>query len=186
MHVAIRASGKGRHQIRDHILLFAGRPALLLEQVQELLEDFAAGLPHQSKDGIGQMLWRDLELAADELAHQCRDILRIFQGQVVADAAGDADVLDLGQLLHLPQQFERLHLVDHEMRADRGRQTTGALAPRGIIIAVGLPHIGTGSADIADAATEFRVSRQFFGLLQKRCLATRADGAPLMDRQGTE
>ena len=78
-----------RDEIRDEILLLAGRLTRLAKPVAELFKVVNARLLHQVEHPRVGVLGRHLQETADMMLDQFAHVLRAAAGQVHADAAGD-------------------------------------------------------------------------------------------------
>ena len=163
----------------DALILFA-----------EGLEHLAARLAHELEDLGGDVLGRDLELAADVVgAELVEELVALVEHHVVkAQAGADEDLLDPGDLPEIPQQARQLLFVHLQVGAGLGRQALPVLAGADLelLFAGGEAEVGRRPAHVVDVSLEVGELGQQPRLLQDGLRAPGLHDAPLVERQRAE
>ncbi len=159
---------------------------ILFKEVLEAREHLLAGLLHHFDHPGRDVLGRDLEVPADVIRDQLADVfvavLRVGEGQIVADAAGDEGALHARQFARLLHQLNQRRVIGAELLADGRIDARGAAADL-VPLLVGadhVPHVGGGAADVRDHASPAGDIFQALDLAQHRGFAARDHVAPLV------
>ena len=140
-----RGPGVGDHEVGLEVLGTARVD--LGEGAAELLEGMAAAaFVHEAQDALGDVLGGDLQEPGRVVLGELLDVFRAFQGQVVADAAADEDLLDAGDAAGLPHQPDEAAVAAVE-----------AAAGKTVVVGAGgrtlhAVHIGRRPAQVVDEA----------------------------------
>src|SRR5690606_37168766 len=114
--------------------------------------------------------------------------LLVAERDVVAQARGDADLLDAGNLAGLLEQRHARGVVLLELRAELGVQAAQVAAPRLDLgaLAAQLVHIGRGAADVAHGALEAGNLVETVDLLEEAGFGARLHDSALVERNRAE
>ena len=156
----------------------------------EFLVHAEVGLAHTAKNRGRTMLGRDLELTADVVAYKLLEkaLIGICKQIVEADARADKYLLYPRQRLDSFDKLDVFGVICHEVLAGRGRE---ALARRAdsvaeLLFAGGVAEVRRRSADVVDIALEIGHLGDLLCLLKHALDASRAHGAPLVERERAE
>ena len=179
-HVLIAGAGVGGDEVRDQELLLARLFAVLLEQLLELVIAADAGLHHLGqRAGLG-VLGRDLQVATHVVLHQLAHVFGRLDGQVVAQARADEDLLDARQLARAAVDVDQRAVVGVQVRTDAGEHAAGLAA---VLLDLGAGaaqavHVGGGAAQVGDGAGEaLDLVADVLDLLDDRIFGTALDDA---------
>ncbi len=180
LHVFVSAAREGAHQVGNNVLFLA----CLIRQLGELFDKSVPSLkrrfPHQTQHFFRQVFRRDFQLPAGEFARQRLHVFVRFHGQIVANAAGDADVFDAVNICGCAQEFDLFFLAGLKIAAAFRVETGLPFAYTRVANALGVPHIGGRAADIGDCAFPIRAFGCFFHFPQQRFAAARLHRPALM------
>ena len=116
-HVLVGRAGMRRDEVRNQVLLLAGRLRKAVEELLELVVRADAGLHHLRQRPFADRLGRDLEIAARVVLRELLDVLGRLDRQVVANARGDQHLLDARQLARLAIEIDQRRVVRVQVRA---------------------------------------------------------------------
>ncbi|KIG14484.1 hypothetical protein DB30_06711 [Enhygromyxa salina] len=155
-HVFVGGARVRGDEVGDQVLLLASLLAVALEQLLEALVGADPGLHHLGQRPRGDVLGGELEVAAHVMGDQLAHVLGRLDGEVVAQARSDQDLLDAGQRAGLTVEIDQIAVVGVQVVADARVHARGPPA-RGLdlgIFAAKPPHVGRGAANVGDDARE--------------------------------
>ena len=127
-HVRHLAARIGANYIWYNILLFAVLRTSGLKNIEKTLEFVKRRLPHELEDLVGAMFGGEFQMAADEIGDKPSGGFWLPQGGVMAESAGDGDVLDAWNGLKLLEHIDIGVQIQHEVGADLRREAACAMA----------------------------------------------------------
>ena len=185
-----RAARMTGHVVGHEVLVGSGLLIGLFVGLDEAVVHLDRRLAHRAQHARRDVLGRDLQLAADMMAHQLIEECGAFVGQQIVKAYAGAyeHLLYARQRAQLAQERYVVAVVGHEVAAGRGEETLAVLARAALELAVagGAAEVGRGAAHVVDIALEVGQLRELFRLGDHRFMAARRDDAPLMEGQRAE
>ena len=153
-HVLVAGARMGGDEIRNQKLFFAHLGAVLVKQRLEFVVAADTGLHHLGQRPLLGVLGRDLEVAAHMVLHQFFDVLRAFDGQVVAQARTNQDFFDALERAAAPVHLDQGAVVGRQVLANAGVDAARFAAGRLDLgrSAAQAVHIGRGAAQVGNRA----------------------------------
>ncbi len=151
-HIFITGSRMGGDKVRDQILFFTRLLRIGIKQFFKAVVAAHPRLHHLRQRPLFGMLRGDLQIAADVVGRQLFDIARIFDGDVIAYARGNEDLLDALQLASAAIKIDRRLVVGIHVRADirvDAGETAAGLLGAWRFTAQHI-HVGRWAAEIGD------------------------------------
>ena len=127
-HVRHFAARIGAYYIWYNILLFAVLRTGGLKNIEKTFEFLKRRLSHELEDFVGAMFGGEFQMASDEIGDEFAGGFRFPQGGVMAETAGDGDVLHSGNGLKPLEHIDIGIQIQYEVGAYLRRETAGAMA----------------------------------------------------------
>ena len=197
-HVLGAAARVGADEVGDELLAQAALAVDLVEASFEVVEQAERGLAHELEHAVGGVLRCYLEASADVARDEfacvvgCGAVegfvLPVVEQQVVAHAASDEALLDIGQGIDSAIDVEQGTMVAVEVGADLrvyARRTVATLAGFRVLASHSV-HVRRGTAEVGKVATEAWQLGDGLHFAQDAFLGAAHDGLALVGGDGAE